>query len=464
MILPPTLSKIENIVGKKNLFTSQEDRICYAYDAANLFYLPDAVAIPGTAEEIDAIIQLANQEKFPVTPRGAGTGMTGGALAVNGGLVLALTRLNRILEIDTENLIAVVEPGVITGDLQREVEKVGLFYPPDPSSLKFSTMGGNVAECAGGARAVKYGVTKDYIIGLEVILPTGGIIRTGVRTRKGVVGYDLTKLFVGSEGTLGIITKIILKLLPLPEARKTLLAIFDRLDTAMLTVSGIISARIIPAALEFMDQTAISCVEDYLPLGLPREAGALLLIEVDGCKAAVEAEAETICQLCKKTGARDIRTAGDESEAALLWQARRAVSPALFKLKPHKISEDIVVPRSRIAEMVSRAKVIGTENDLIVLCFGHAGDGNIHINIMIDREDKVEAHKAQKAKAQIFRTAVELGGTLSGEHGIGITKSPFLGLELNPLAVETMKKIKAALDPNNILNPGKVFPIEPGKS
>ena len=384
--------------------------------------------------------------------------MTGGALAVNGGLVLALSRLNRILEIDTENLIAVVEPGVITGDLQREAEKVGLFYPPDPSSLKFSTIGGNVAECAGGARAVKYGVTKDYVTGLEVALPTGGIIRTGVRTRKGVVGYDLTKLFVGSEGTLGIITRIILKLLPLPEARKTLLAVFDRLDTAMQTVSGIISARIIPAALEFMDQTAISCVEDYLRLGLPREAGALLLIEVDGRKEAVEAEADTICQLCKKMGARDIRTAGDESETALLWQARRAVSPALFKLKPHKISEDIVVPRSRIAEMVSRAKAIGTENDLIVLCFGHAGDGNIHINIMIDREDRVELQRAQRAKEQIFRTAVELGGTLSGEHGIGITKSPFLGLELSPLAVETMKKIKAALDPNNILNPGKVFP------
>ncbi|MDP3029510.1 MAG: FAD-linked oxidase C-terminal domain-containing protein [Deltaproteobacteria bacterium] len=464
MISPTTLSKIENIIGKKNLFTSQEDRICYAYDATNLFYLPDAVAIPGTAEEIDAIMQLANQEKFPVTPRGAGTGMTGGALAVNGGLVLALTRLNRILEIDTENLIAIVEPGVITGDLQGKVEKVGLFYPPDPSSLKFSTMGGNVAECAGGARAVKYGVTKDYIIGLEVILPTGGIISTGVRTRKGVVGYDLTKLFVGSEGTLGIITKIILKLLPLPEARKTLLAIFDRLDTAMQTVSGIISARIIPAALEFMDQTAISCVEDYLPPGLPREAGALLLIEVDGRKEAVESEANKVFQLCRKFGAIDIRTAGDESEASLLWQARRAVSPALFKLRPHKISEDIVVPRSHIAEMVSRAKAIGTENDLIVLCFGHAGDGNIHINIMIDREDRAEVNRAQRAREQIFRTAVELGGTLSGEHGIGITKSPFLGLELNPLAVETMKKIKTALDPNNILNPGKVFPIEPGKS
>ncbi|MDD5452424.1 MAG: FAD-linked oxidase C-terminal domain-containing protein [Desulfovibrionales bacterium] len=458
MISPATLSKIENIIGKKNLLTSQEDRICYAYDATNLFHMPDAVAIPGTAEEIEAIMQLANREKFPVTPRGAGTGMTGGALAINGGLVLALTRLNRILEIDTQNLIAVVEPGVITGDLQREAEKVGLFYPPDPSSLKFSTIGGNVAECAGGARAVKYGVTKDYVTGLEVALPTGGIIRTGARTRKGVVGYDLTKLFVGSEGTLGIITRIILKLLPLPEARKTLLAVFDRLDTAMQTVSGIISARIIPAALEFMDQTAISCVEDYLRLGLPREAGALLLIEVDGRKEAVEAEADTICQLCEKMGARDIRTAGNESEATLLWQARRAVSPALFKLKPHKISEDIVVPRSRIAEMVSRAKAIGTENGLIVLCFGHAGDGNIHINIMIDREDRVELQRAQRAKEQIFRTALELGGTLSGEHGIGITKSPFLGLELSPLAVETMKKIKAALDPKNILNPGKVFP------
>lgn len=458
MIAAPALSKIADIVSKQNLLTSREDRICYAYDATNLFYMPDAVAIPRTTEEINAILDLANEEKFPVVPRGAGSGMTGGALAVNGGLILALNQLNQILEIDRDNLIAIVQPGVITGDFQREVEKVGLFYPPDPSSLKFSTLGGNVAECAGGSRAVKYGVTKDYVIGLEVVLPTGGILRTGVRTTKGVVGYDLTKLFVGSEGTLGIITQIVLRLLPLPEARKTLLVIFDQLDTAMHAVSGMISAKIIPTALEFMDQTTLACVEDYLHLGLPREAGALLLVEVDGSALTVESEAHNIRQLCQKLGARDIQVARDQAEAATLWQARRAVSPAVFKLKPHKISEDIVVPRSRLAEMVSRAKAIGTENDLIALCFGHAGDGNIHINIMIDRQDQAEVKRAQKAREQIFRTAIHLGGTLSGEHGIGITKSAFLGLEVSPLAMETMKKIKTALDPNNILNPGKVFP------
>ncbi len=458
MIAAATLSKLKNIVGKENLFISPEDLTCYAYDATNLFYLPDVVAIPRTVKEIDAIMQLANLENFPVIPRGAGTGMSGGALAVNGGLVLVLNQLNRILEIDEDNLVAIVEPGVITADFQKEVEKVGLFYPPDPSSLGFSTLGGNVAECAGGSRAVKYGVTKDYVIGLEVVLPTGGVLSTGVRTTKGVVGYDLTKLFVGSEGTLGIITKIVLRLLPLPETRKTLLAIFDKLDTAMHAVSSIISAKIIPTALEFMDQTAIACVEDDLHLGLPKEAGALLLIEVDGSKEAAESEANKIYQRCRELGARDIQVAKGESEAAALWKARRAVSPALFKLKPHKISEDIVVPRSRIAEMVSCAKAIGVKNDLTVVCFGHAGDGNIHTNIMINREDQAEVQRAQTAREQIFRTVIDLNGTLSGEHGIGITKSAFLSLEVSPLAIETMKKIKAALDPKGILNPGKVFP------
>lgn len=458
MITAAVLSKIGNIVGGENLLVSPEDRTCYAYDATNLLYLPDAVAIPRTVEEIDVIMQLANEEKFPVTPRGAGTGMTGGALAVNGGLVLVLNQLKRIIEIDKDNLVAIVEPGVVTGDFQKEVERFDLFYPPDPSSLEFSTLGGNVAECAGGSRAVKYGVTKDYVIGLEVVLPTGGIINTGVRTTKGVVGYDLTKLFVGCEGTLGIITKIILKLLPLPEAKRTLLVTFDKLDIATHAVSSIIRAKIIPTALEFMDQTAICCVEDYLHLGLPKEAEALLLIEVDGSEEAVQSEADKIYPLCQKLGARNIQIAKDEGEAAALWRARRAVSPALFKLKPHKISEDIVVCRSHVAEMVSRAKAIGAENDLLVVCFGHAGDGNIHINIMINGEDQAEVRRAHKAKEQIFRTVIELGGTLSGEHGIGITKSPFLGLEVSPLAIETMKKIKAVLDPNNILNPGKVFP------
>ncbi len=457
MISPAALSKIEKTVGRDNFFVGIEDRRCYAYDATNLFYLPDAVALPRTAEEISALVQLANLERFPVIPRGAGTGLTGGALAVQGGLILALTRLNRTLLVDTDNLVAVVEPGVVTGQFQKEVERVGLFYPPDPSSAKFSTLGGNVAECAGGARALKYGVTRDYVTGLEVVLPTGEVITTGVRTKKGVVGYDLTRLFVGSEGTLGIVTKIVLRLIPLPETRETMSAVFDKLGTAMDAVSRITSARIVPAALEFMDQTAISCVEDYLHIGLPRDAGALLLVEVDGHKETVASEAKSIRQLFHELGARDVRTAEDKAEAAALWQARRAVSPALFKVKPHKISEDIVVPRSRIAEMVSRAKAIGAENGVMVVCFGHAGDGNIHVNIMIDREDQAEVTRAEKAKEQIFRVTLELNGTLSGEHGIGITKSPFIGLEISPPAIETMKKIKTALDPNGILNPGKVF-------
>lgn len=458
MITQTACLKLEKIVGKESLFTAPEDLKCYSYDATNLSYMPDAVAVPRTPEEISAIVELANKESFPVIPRGAGTGLTGGSLPVHGGLVLALTRLNHILEIDRENLTATVEPGVVTGDFQAEVERMGLFYPPDPSSLKTCTLGGNVAECAGGARALKYGVTRDYVTGLEVVLPTGDLLHTGVRTKKGVVGYDLTRLFVGSEGTLGVITKIILRLIPLPESRRTISAVFDRMDTAMNAVSRIISAGIVPAALEFMDRFAISCVEDYLHIGLPKKAGAFLLVEVDGRQVTVDCEAKEICEFFRELGARDVQAARDEAHSLVLWKARRAVSPAVFKLKPHKISEDIVVPRSRITQMVSRAQEIGREENLIIICFGHAGDGNIHINIMFDRTDQTDPSRAEAAKEKIFRTVIEFGGTLSGEHGVGITKAPFLGLELGDAGIGTMKRIKKAFDPNSILNPGKIFP------
>lgn len=315
-----------------------------------------------------------------------------------------------------------------------------------------------MAECAGGARALKYGVTRDYVTGLEVVLPTGNLLHTGVRTKKGVVGYDLARLFVGSEGTLGIITKIILRLIPLPESRRTISAVFDQMDTAMNAVSRIISAGIVPAALEFMDRFAISCVEDYLHIGLPKKAEAFLLVEVDGRQVTVDCEAKEICEFFRELGARDVQAALDEAHSLVLWKARRAVSPAVFKLKPHKISEDIVVPRSRIAQMVSRAQEIGREENLIIICFGHAGDGNIHINIMFDRTNQSDPSRAEAAKEKIFRTVIEFGGTLSGEHGVGITKAPFLGLELGDAGIGTMKKIKKAFDPNSILNPGKIFP------
>jgi len=458
MLSQSLIKELGRIVGKENIATAKEDLICYSYDATNQQFLPDAVVFPKNADEISLILKLANKEGFPVVPRGAGSGFSGGSLPVEGGVVVSLERMNKILKIDADNLIAIVEPGVVTGELQWAVEDLGLFYPPDPSSLKFCTIGGNVAECAGGPRAVKYGVTKDYVLGLEVVLPTGDIINTGAQTLKDVVGYDLTKLMVGSEGTLGIVTKIILKLLPLPEAAKTMLAVFSDMRDAATTVSNIISSRIIPSTLEFMDKNSISCVDDYSSMGLPTDVEALLLIEVDGAKELVENQAETIKKICLDNGAREVRIAGDKREVKQLWQVRRAISPALAKLKPNKINEDIVVPRSKIPDAIIGVKEIAKKYNLTNANFGHAGDGNIHVNIMIDKSDKDEFEKAEKAVKEIFELVLDFGGTISGEHGIGISKMPYIGMELSQPAIEVMKKIKQVLDPKGILNPGKIFP------
>ncbi|HKZ46157.1 MAG TPA: FAD-linked oxidase C-terminal domain-containing protein [Thermodesulfobacteriota bacterium] len=458
MLSQSLIKELGQIVGKENIATAKEDLICYSYDATNQQFLPDAVVFPKNADEISLILKLANKEGFPVVPRGAGSGFSGGSLPVECGVVVSLERMNKILKIDADNLIAIVEPGVVTGELQWAVEDLGLFYPPDPSSLKFCTIGGNVAECAGGPRAVKYGVTKDYVLGLEVVLPTGDIINTGAQTLKDVVGYDLTKLMVGSEGTLGIVTKIILKLLPLPEAAKTMLAVFSDMRDAATTVSNIISSRIIPSTLEFMDKNSISCVDDYSSMGLPTDVEALLLIEVDGAKELVENQAETIKKICLDNGAREVRIAGDKREVKQLWQVRRAISPALAKLKPNKINEDIVVPRSKIPDAIIGVKEIAKKYNLTNANFGHAGDGNIHVNIMIDKSDKDEFEKAEKAVKEIFELVLDFGGTISGEHGIGISKMPYIGMELSQPAIEVMKKIKQVLDPKGILNPGKIFP------
>jgi len=458
MIDKTILKHMQEIVGKDNVFEDKETRTCYSYDATNLKYLPDLIVYPRTPEQVSGILKLANEARFPVIPRGAGTGFTGGTLPVAGGVVLVLTKMNKILKIDPENLLAVTEPGVITYDLQQEVEKIGLFYPPDPASLKSSTLGGNVAECAGGPRAVKYGVTKDYVLGLEVVLPMGEIISTGVQTVKGVVGYDLTKLLVGSEGTLGVITKIILRLLPLPKSKRTMLAIFPTIEAAANTVSQVISSKIIPTTLEFMDNPCIRCVEDYLHIGLPVEAGALLIIEVDGPPEVVAQDIQEIQKICQANGAIEAKVARDNQEAEELWKARRAVSAAVVKINPTKINEDITVPRSKVAEILRRVEAIAKKHSLIIVNFGHAGDGNIHVNVMIDRRKKEEEERAHAAVKEIFAATLELGGTLSGEHGIGITKAPYVPMELGDMGVEVMKRIKKAFDPNNILNPGKIFP------
>jgi glycolate oxidase len=454
------LDELAALVGRDNVLTDKQDMLCYSYDATQMEFLPSAVVHPATAKEVSAVLKLANRERFPVFPRGAGSGFSGGALPKAGGIVLVTTRMNRILRIDTENLIAEVEPGVVTELFQQEVEKLGLFYPPDPASLKFSTLGGNVAENAGGPRAVKYGCTKDFVMGLEVVLPTGAIIRTGGETYKGVVGYDMTKLLCGSEGTLGIITSIIFKLLPYPDAKKTMLTIFDSIDGAAKAVSAIIGGKIIPTTLEFMDHATLQCVERRFNLGIPPEGRAVLLIEVDGDRELIEKQAGQIHEIIKPLGLVQFRAAESAAESEQLWKVRRLVSPSLRDINPDKANEDIVVPRSKVPDVIRRIEAIQQKFDVPIVNFGHAGDGNIHVNVMIDKQIPGMSERAEGAIREIFQAALDLGGTMSGEHGVGLSKAPYIELELTPDQIAVMKAVKHALDPNNILNPGKMFPWE----
>lgn len=452
------IKKITAIVGSEFCTTRKADLHCYSYDGRGMIYLPEAVAFPGSTEEVCQIMKLATEYQFPVVPRGAGTGMTGGCLPVKGGLVLAMTRMNRILEIDAKNLIAIAEPGVITIDLQNAVKKVGLFYPPDPASLKFCTLGGNAAECAGGPSAVKYGVTKDYIIGLEAVLPSGEMVQAGARTEKSVTGYDLTRLFIGSEGTLGIITKLICRLLPLPEKKETFLILSTSLRKATELVSTILSNGVTPSTLEYMDRTAIRVVSDMLSEPPPQETEALLLLELDGDAESVLRQTIQLKKILKDIEDIQFRHATNSLEVQELWEARRAISPAVFKIKPHKISEDVAVPRSKIPDLVAFTEELSRELALTILTFGHAGDGNIHVNIMIDRDDLDELSRGEKAKELLFKHTISLDGTLSGEHGIGLSKAAYLPLELNSATIQLMQQIKKLIDPHNILNPGKIFP------
>jgi len=455
-----TIKTLGRIVGTGHITTEKEDLVCYSYDATRRMHIPEAVVFPKNTTDISAILKLANTDKFFVVPRGAGSGMTGGSLPVRGGVVLVLKRLNQIIDIDRENFIARVQPGVVTGHFHKAVEKESLFYPPDPASSDFSTLGGNLAECAGGPRAVKYGVTRDYVLGLEAVIPTGEIIKTGVKTVKGVVGYDLTRLLVGSEGTLGIITEMTLRLLPLPEAVNTIAVVFEQMEKAAQTVSEIIKRGIIPRTIEYMDNASIRCTESFLNIGLPVDAGAMLLIEVDGKAGETVKEIDRLKTLCRERGARDIKTADTPAERMDLWKARKSISPALYKYAPDKINEDIVVPRSRIPDMVGKIAELKKKTGLTMASFGHAGDGNIHFNIMLDKRNSDDLKKAEQAVLSVFDYALELGGTISGEHGIGITKSPYIKKEVGEVELSLMKKIKHAFDPNGILNPGKLFPAD----
>jgi len=458
---------IKHLHGK--ISTSPEDLACYGFDASGLEGSASAVVWPENLQDVVETVNYARSNRIPVVPRGAGTGMTGGAVPQPGpgmrpasghlkeALIMSFEKMNRILEIDRENMQVLVEPGVINGALQRELARFNLFYPPDPASMNICTLGGNVAENAGGPRALKYGVTRDYVMGLEAVLPDGSVIHTGVRTSKGVVGYDLTRLLVGSEGTLAVVTKIRLRVLPVPEDVITLLVLFKDLEQSGNAVSAIMTSGIIPRTLEFMDSGAIRAVESYRPVGLPVDVEALLLIELDGDPVVIKKEAEKISYLCSQQ-AGEIIMADDEDAQEKIWESRRALSPALYHIMPTKINEDIVVPRTQIPRMLKKLKALSAESGIKIINFGHAGDGNIHVNIMVDKNNKPEYEKALALVKEVFRATLDLGGTISGEHGVGLTKMDYIGMEIKPAELELMKRIKQAFDPLDILNPGKIFP------
>ena len=453
-----SLDALNRLVGKENVLSVLEDRICYAYDGTKQKYIPDVVVRPRSTQHVSDVLRFANEHEIPVYPRGAGSGLTGGAVPVQGGIVLDFTHMNKILEIVPEDLTATVEPGVVTHTLQNEAAKYKLFYPPDPASAAFSTIGGNVAECSGGITGLKYGVTRDYILSLEVVLADGSIIHTGRKTLKSVTGYDLTRLFVGSEGTLGVFTQITVKLIPLPETIKTLLVFYATPQDAVRTASQIISSNLLPRALEFIDKSSIDCIKGYKQeVQIPDEVKALLLIDVDGQEASVKAEISLIEKIAMENQPLRVVSAKTAQERDALWEVRRVISPALYNIAPFKINEDICVPRSRILEILSRiAEIQKRYPSLKVANFGHIGDGNIHVNIMYNKGD---THRilAEEMIEKILRTTVELGGTISGEHGIGNVKSAFVPLEIPPQELQIMKDIKHLLDPKGILNPGKMF-------
>jgi len=452
-----TRQALINIVGQGHLVDSHEDRLCYAYDASPIpmqpGHVPSLVVFPGCTEEVARIVRLANEVGFALCPRGAGSNVSGGSIPDRDAVVLVLTRMNRILAIDRANMIAEVEPGVITEQFQKEVERLGLFYPPDPSSKAFSTLGGNVAECAGGPRGAKYGVTRDYVLGLEVVMPTGEIIQTGARTMKSVAGLDLTRLMVGSEGTLGIVTRIILRLLALPPAKKTLMAIFPDLNSASETVAQVFMAGMVPATLELLDKTFIRAIEAYRQIGLPTDAEAILLIEVDGEPEALDRQAQRIAEICMNQGATRTQVAKDAAEAEELWIARRSAFASVSRIKPTIIGEDATVPRDKIPQAVREIQAIAARHQLTIAVLGHAGDGNLHPTILADERDPDEMRRVDLAVDELFRSMLALGGTLTGEHGIGRMKSPYLHLETGNAALAVMRTIKRALDPRNVLNP-----------
>ncbi|RKQ64094.1 glycolate oxidase/D-lactate dehydrogenase [Thermovibrio guaymasensis] len=451
------IEKLKKILGTEKVKDSTSWRLSYAYDGTPTGYkgVPDVVVFPEDEEDVAKVLAFANENRIPVYPRGAGSGLTGGSAPLEGGIVVSTEKMNRIIEIDEDNLAVLTEPGVVTYELQKEVEKRGLFYPPDPSSYKYSTIGGNIAENAGGPRCVKYGVTKDYVMQLEVVFADGTISKVGSKAVKSVAGYNLKDLIVGSEGTLAFITKAYLKLIPSPEAVRTAMAVFPKVEQAAQAVADMFKNKVIPTACEFLDKNSIVAVENYAKIGLPTYAEGLLVIEVDGYEAVVDELINRVIKVCKEAGAEEIKRASTPEEREAIWLARRAVSPAIVQLKPKKINEDVVVPRNKIPEMIKNVYKIADKYNLMVVNFGHAGDGNIHVNFMYEPE---EEERVEMAVREVFELTLSLEGSISGEHGIGWMKKEFLPLEVGE-ALEKMKAIKKALDPNNILNPGKIFDL-----
>ena len=450
--------ELVDLLGAEQVLTEPIDLIPYGFDGtATLKERPGVVALARSTEDVGPIVALAHGHGIPIVARGSGTGLSGGSVPVEGCLVLGLNQLDQILEIDDKNLTMLVETGLITQKIDEEAAKHGLFYPPDPGSLKIATIGGNVAENSGGLRGLKYGVTRDYVMGLEVVLADGEVVWLGNQCVKDVAGYSMKDLFIGSEGTLGIITKVLLKLLPRPAARRTLLATFNQLDQGAQTVSDIIAAKIIPCTLEFLDNTTIRCVEDFSKAGLPVEAESLVLMETDGPEAVVAEECERMMALARENGATDIVIAADDAEAARLAAARRSAFSALARVKPTTILEDVTVPRTHLAEMVRFITETGDKHRLEIATFGHMGDGNLHPTILTDERDHEEMERVEHAIEDIVRQALAFKGTITGEHGVGLAKKPFLKEQLGDASYALMKRVKAALDPDGLLNPGKIF-------
>ena len=453
------VAALREVVGAEYVRSDTPALEQYGVDALGVSHLPDLVVIPANTTEIAGVAKLCNAHRVPLVVRGAGTGYTGGAVPTRGGVVLSMERLDRILEIDELNLLAVVEPNVITGDLQRAVEMVGLFYPPDPASLEKSSIGGNVAECAGGPRAFKYGTTKRYVLGLEAVLPTGEIIETGSKAVKNVVGYDLTQLLVGSEGTLAIVTRITLRLVPKPPAHATLLAMFADIQGAVDAVTALLRRRVVPAAIELMDADSLNAVREHTGREIaPPGTGAAVIVEVDGSQAAVDEDIDRVADACRDVGAIRVTRAATAEERDQLWNLRREMSLALRGTGLLKINHDVVGPRGRIPELFAIVEELKEGYGLRIASFGHAGDGNIHVNLMVQRGNAEEIARAKRAERVLFERVVALEGSISGEHGIGFAKAPYIDIELSAEEIALMKRVKAAFDPNGILNPGKIFP------